>query len=108
VYLQGLLVIYALSHVQFASNQEKFEDLSRVFLYFVNCPALVRRKDKQAQIMVAGVPARSISNICLKLKHQLTTDGNYITGCSILTGGKMAFVVTSPKQCISVVKVCSV
>ena len=52
---------------------------------------LVRRKDKQAQMMVAGVPARSISNICLKRKHQLTTGGNDITCCSILTGGKMAF-----------------
>ena len=53
---------------------------------------LVRRKDKQAQMMVAGVPARSISNICIKLKHQLTTGGNDITDCSILTGGKMAFI----------------
>jgi hypothetical protein len=57
---------------------------------------LVRRKDKQAQMMVAGVPARSISNICLKLKHQLTTGGNDITGCSILTGGKMVFINFHP------------
>jgi hypothetical protein len=81
-----------------------------VILYFVNCPGI---------------------HICLKLKHQLTTGGNDITGCSILTGGKMVFinfhpvyllilnvdgltkvmshgvieVVTSPKQCTSVVKV---
>ena len=53
---------------------------------------LVRRKDKQAQMIVAGGPSRSISNICIKLKHQLTTGGNCITGCSILTGGKMAFI----------------
>ena len=32
---------------------------------------LVRRKDKQAQMMVAGVPARSISNIYLKLGGNL-------------------------------------
>jgi hypothetical protein len=57
---------------------------------------LVRKKDKQAQMMVAGVPARYISNICLKLKHQLTTGGNNITGCSILTGGKMVFINYSP------------
>ena len=57
---------------------------------------LVRRKDKQAQMMVAGVPARSISNICLKLKLQLTTGGNDITSCSILTGGKMAFINFNP------------
>ena len=54
--------------------------------------SLVMRKDKQAQMMVAGVPARSISNICLKLKHQLTTGGNDITSCLILTGGKIAFI----------------
>jgi len=57
---------------------------------------LVRRKDKQAQMMVAGGPARSISNICLKLKHHLTTGGNQITGCSILTGGKMEFINYNP------------
>ena len=57
---------------------------------------LVRRKDKQVQMMVAGGPSRSISNICLKLMHNLTTGGNQITGCSILTGGKMAFINYDP------------
>lgn len=57
---------------------------------------LARRKDKQAQMKVAGGPSRSISNICLKLKHPLTTGGNNITGCSILTGGKLAFINFSP------------
>ena len=57
---------------------------------------LVRRKDKQAQMMVAGVPARSFSNTYLRLKRQLTTGGNDITGCSILTEGKMAFIDFDP------------
>ena len=57
---------------------------------------LVRRKAKQAQMIVAGVPARSLSNICLQLKHQLTTGGIDITSCSILTGGKMAFIDYNP------------
>ena len=57
---------------------------------------LVRRKDKQAQMIVACVPARSISNICLKRKHQLTTGGNDISSCFILTGGKMAFINYDP------------
>jgi hypothetical protein len=57
---------------------------------------LVRRKDKQAQMMVAGVPARSISNICLKLKNQLTTGCNDIAGCSFLTGGKRVFINFCP------------
>jgi hypothetical protein len=39
--------------------------------------------------MVAGGPSRSVSNICLKLKHLLTTGGNQIKCCSILTGGKI-------------------
>jgi hypothetical protein len=30
----------SLSHVQSASNQENVEGLSRVFLYFVNCPGI--------------------------------------------------------------------
>jgi DNA-binding beta-propeller fold protein YncE len=47
-------------------------------------------------MMVAGGPSRSISNICLKLMHNLTTGGNQITGCSILTGGKMAFINYDP------------
>ena len=69
-----------------------------VTTYITPCDiTLVRRKDKQAQMMVAGVPARSISNICIKLKHQLTTGGNCISGCSILTGGKMAFVNFYPE-----------
>jgi hypothetical protein len=57
---------------------------------------LERRKDKQAQMMVAGVPSSSISNISLKLKHNLTSGGNQITGCSILTGGKMVFIYYYP------------
>jgi hypothetical protein len=47
-------------------------------------------------MMVAGVPARSISNICLKLKNQLTTGCNDIAGCSFLTGGKRVFINFCP------------
>ena len=46
--------------------------------------------------MVVGVPARSISNVCIKIKHKLTTGGNDITDCSILTGGKMVFIDHNP------------
>jgi hypothetical protein len=38
----------------------------------------VRRKDKQVQMMMAGGPSRPVSDICLKLKHHLTTGGNQI------------------------------
>jgi hypothetical protein len=54
------------------------------------------------QVMVAGEPSRSIGNICLNLKHQLATGGNQITGCSILTGGKMAFIVFSSIHATSI------
>jgi hypothetical protein len=47
-------------------------------------------------MMVADGLSRSISNICLKLEHNLTTDCNQITGCSILTGGKMVFINYDP------------
>ena len=57
---------------------------------------LVRRKDQLAQMVVADGFLRSISDICLKPKHNLTTVGNQITGCSILTGGKMVFINYDP------------
>jgi hypothetical protein len=57
---------------------------------------LVRIKDQLAQMMVADGLSRSISNICLNLKHNLTTDCNQITGCSILTGGQMLFINYDP------------
>ena len=57
---------------------------------------LERRSDKQAQMIVAGVPSRSIGNISLKLKQNLTSGNNQITGCSILTGGKMIFIYYYP------------
>jgi hypothetical protein len=45
----------------------------------------VRKKDKQAQMMVAELsPPRSLENIQLNLKQKINTKGTDITGCSLL------------------------
>jgi DNA-binding beta-propeller fold protein YncE len=53
---------------------------------------LVRKKDKQAQMMVAELsPPISVDNIQLKLKQKINIKGNTITGCSLLSDGRMVF-----------------
>ena len=50
----------------------------------------VRRKDKQAQMVVAELsPPMSVENIQLKLKQKINTKGTNITGCSLLPDGRM-------------------
>ena len=52
---------------------------------------IVRRKDKQAQMMVADLSAPvSVDNIQLKLKQKINIKGGYIRGCSFLPEGRMA------------------
>ena len=51
---------------------------------------LVRKKDKQAQMMVANLsPPMSVENIQLNLKQKINTKGSKIRGCSLLPGGRM-------------------
>jgi hypothetical protein len=50
---------------------------------------LIRKKDKQAQIMVADLPPMSVENIYLKLKQKVNTKGEQMTGCSLLPDGRM-------------------
>jgi WD40 repeat protein len=52
---------------------------------------LVRKKDKQAQIMVADLSPMSVDNIHLNLKQKVNTKGENITGCSLLPDGRMVF-----------------
>jgi hypothetical protein len=52
---------------------------------------LVRKKDKQAQIMVADLPPMSVDNIHLNLKQKVCTKGENIRGCSLLPDGRMVF-----------------
>jgi hypothetical protein len=42
---------------------------------------LVRKKDKQAQIMVADLSPMSVDNIHLNLKQKVNTKGEVIRGC---------------------------
>ena len=52
----------------------------------------VRKKDKQAQMMVAELsPPRSLENIQLNLKQKINTKGTNIRGCSLLPDGRMVF-----------------
>ena len=56
----------------------------------------VRRKDKQAQMMVAEPsPTMSVENIQLNLKQKINTKGINITGCSLLPDGRMVFSCSS-------------
>jgi hypothetical protein len=50
----------------------------------------LRRKEKQAQMMVADLsPPMSVENIQLKLKQMIKSEGKHIRGCSLLPGGRM-------------------
>ena len=49
-----------------------------------------RKKDRQAQMMVAGISAlMSVDNIQLTLKQKIKIKGTIIRGCSLLPEGKM-------------------
>jgi DNA-binding beta-propeller fold protein YncE len=51
---------------------------------------IVRRKDKQAQMMVADLSSPvSVDNIQLKLKQKINIKGRMIRGCSFLPEGRM-------------------
>jgi hypothetical protein len=52
---------------------------------------LVRKKDKQAQIMVADLPPMSVDNIHLNLKQKVRIKGEDIRGCCLLPKDRMVF-----------------
>jgi len=51
----------------------------------------VRKKDKQAQMMVADLPPMSVDNIQLNMKQKINTKGALMRGCSLLPDGRMVF-----------------
>jgi hypothetical protein len=51
---------------------------------------IVRRKAKQAQMMVAEL-SLSVENIQLNLKQKINTKDIAIMGCSLLPDGRMVF-----------------
>ena len=51
-----------------------------------------RKKDKQAQMMIADLsPPMSVENMQLDLKQKINTKGSRIRGCSFLPDSRMAF-----------------
>ena len=53
---------------------------------------IVRKKDKQAQMIVADLsPPMSVDNIQLKLKQKINIKGNKIRGCSLFPDDRMVF-----------------
>ncbi|XP_052065728.1 uncharacterized protein LOC127705449 [Mytilus californianus] len=52
---------------------------------------LIRKKAKQAQMMVPTVQSRSIENIKLTIQKTLDTQGNSTLGCCMLSDGRLAF-----------------
>ena len=49
-----------------------------------------RKKDKQAQMMVADLlPHMSVANLQLKMKQKINIKGSWIRGCSFLSEGRM-------------------
>jgi hypothetical protein len=51
---------------------------------------IVRKKDKQAQLMVAGLsPRMSVENIELTLKQKINIKDIQIRGCTLLPDGRM-------------------
>jgi DNA-binding beta-propeller fold protein YncE len=71
----------------------KIQTLGEVVVESKPCEMnLVRKKDKQAQMMVADLsPPISFDNIQLKLKQKINIKGTCITGCSLLSDGRMIF-----------------
>jgi len=76
---------------------------------------LARKKDKQAQMMVADLsPPMSVDNIQLKLKQQINIKGIWIRGCSFLPDGRMVlscystdtvrFINEEGVECFQIVK----
>jgi hypothetical protein len=55
---------------------------------------LVRKKFKQAHIMVADRQHMSVENIHLNLKQKVNTKGEDMSGCSLLPDGRMVFSST--------------
>jgi len=56
----------------------------------------VRKKEKQAQMMVANLsPPMSVDNIQLNLKQKMNIQGKCITGCSLPPNGRMVLSCSS-------------
>ncbi|XP_063402421.1 uncharacterized protein LOC134686676 [Mytilus trossulus] len=85
---------------EIAASVQKFGEIS---VSLDPCDfTILKRKDRQAQIMVAP-STRNINNLILTLQKRINTDLSNMRGCSILPDGRMVFSSFSEKK-ISVLK----
>ncbi|CAG2231469.1 unnamed protein product [Mytilus edulis] len=61
---------------------------------------LIKKKSKQAQLIVPAVQRRSIEDIKLMIHKTITIERGYIYGCCILPDGKLALTYNSYKTVI--------
>ncbi|XP_063404179.1 uncharacterized protein LOC134687651 [Mytilus trossulus] len=76
------------SLAQITSSVQKFGEIN------VSCEpcnlSIKKRKQKQAQIMVA-IPTKNIDNLTLTLLKRINTELSNVLGCSLLPDGRMVF-----------------
>ncbi|CAC5423037.1 unnamed protein product [Mytilus coruscus] len=53
--------------------------------------SIMKKKEKQAQMMANKATTKSIGKIALKVQKKITACGKGVTGCTLLPHGKMAF-----------------
>ncbi|CAG2199762.1 unnamed protein product [Mytilus edulis] len=60
---------------------------------------LIKKKARQAQLMIPIVPTKSIENIKLTIHKTIDTQGDYVYGCCILPSDRFAFTYFVYKNC---------
>jgi hypothetical protein len=82
-----MFVLY--SHTSLKNLTTSIQSFGEVVVESKPCEiTLVRKKNKQAQIMVADLPRMSVDNIHLNLKQRVYTNGDDIRGCSLFPDGR--------------------
>ncbi|CAG2217154.1 unnamed protein product [Mytilus edulis] len=65
--------------------------------------SIMKKKEKQAQMMMTKTTIRSIANFALKIEKKISACGGGVTGCTLLPHGKIAFANEQERN-ITVVK----
>ncbi|VDI72923.1 Hypothetical predicted protein [Mytilus galloprovincialis] len=65
--------------------------------------SIMKKKEKQAQMMMTKTTIRSIANFALKIEKKISACGDGVTGCTLLPHGKIAFANEQERN-ITVVK----
>lgn len=64
---------------------------------------IIKKKEKQAQMMTNKATIRSIANVALKIEKKISACGKGVTGCTLLPHGTIAFADEKERN-ITVVK----